>query len=510
MCSLASPSLTPSTVPTAPKPAPIRISCPLNSASERSNLAFLREGTVPTLAERKLIYEDLDNLEVELQRVDDEITRLQALREQIKTQLALSCAMIAPVRRLPPELLARIFLEHARGFVEREWSLVIATTVAGVSATWRRVACSAPEFWTHISLAPIVAFTYSHLELCLSRSGSSLLHIHGEGATGEALRKQIIRLLPEAHRWKSLSLGHGYLFKLSGILACALPCLERANLRIPSLLRQYTDPDVKHLALNFLADAPRLHDLTLWTDEFREGFVLTLPASCALTTLPLKSLACDLRCVMPLIQQCSGTLQHLSLHLSPRNRSAFQPDQRIEMPRLISLDTGKDGSELLYCFRMPRLAEITMPTYSLLSMLEFFADGGASPQNIRELRLTQFNSKHLCCSDPEAEQRLLHFLQLLEHLCTFTMDMGWGRLTYPEAFVPIEVIVGKIASEGLLPSLTEITIRGDMHPGPTFTERVREMMRARAVQSTIDGRDVAALERVVEDFGYAFEPEVDG
>ncbi|KAI4294467.1 hypothetical protein K525DRAFT_281220 [Schizophyllum commune Loenen D] len=489
---------------------PIPIARLLKSANERSNLAFLREGAVPTLADRKPIYEDLDNLEAELQRVDDDIARLQALREQIRTQLALSRAMVAPVRRLPSELLARIFLEHARGFVERDWSLVIATTVAGVSATWRRVACSAPEFWTHIPLASIVASTYSHLELCLSRSGSSLLHIHGEGATGEALRKQIIRLLPEAHRWKTLSLRHGYLFKLSGILACALPCLERANLRIPSLLRQYTDPDVKHLALNFLADAPRLHDLTLWTDEFREGFVLTLPASCALTTLSLKSLACDLRCVMPLIQQCSGTLQHLSLHLSPRNRSAFQPDQRIEMPRLISLDTGKDGSELLYCFRMPRLAEITMPTYSLLSMLEFFADGGASHQNIRELRLTQFNSKHLCCSDPEAEQRLLHFLQLLEHLCTFTMDMGWGRLTYPEAFVPIEVIVGKIASEGLLPSLTEITIRGDMHPGPTFTERVREMMRARAVQSTIDGRDVAALERVVEDFGYAFEPEVDG
>ncbi|KAI5830880.1 hypothetical protein K523DRAFT_238813, partial [Schizophyllum commune Tattone D] len=142
MCSLDSPSLTPSTVPTAPKPAPIRIACLLNSASERSNLALLREGTDPTLAERKSIYEDLDNIDVELKRVDDDITRLQALREQIRTQLALTRAMVAPVRRLPPELLALIFLEHAGEFPEYERTLITTTTAAGVSATWRWTACS--------------------------------------------------------------------------------------------------------------------------------------------------------------------------------------------------------------------------------------------------------------------------------------------------------------------------------------------------------------------------------
>ncbi|KAI4294472.1 hypothetical protein K525DRAFT_154069, partial [Schizophyllum commune Loenen D] len=124
---------------------PIRIACLLNSASERSNLAFLREGTVPTLADRKPIYEDLDNLEVALQHVDDDITRLQALREQIRTQLALTRAMVAPVRRLPPELLALIFLEHAGEFPEYERSLITTTTASGVSATWRWTACSVRE-----------------------------------------------------------------------------------------------------------------------------------------------------------------------------------------------------------------------------------------------------------------------------------------------------------------------------------------------------------------------------
>ncbi|KAL1700271.1 hypothetical protein EV121DRAFT_214530 [Schizophyllum commune] len=148
---------------------PTPIACLLSSTSERSNLAFLREGTVPTLAERKPIYEDLDNLEAELQRVDDDVARLQALREQIRTQLALSRAMVAPVRRLPPELLARIFLEHVDGYPDAERTSYATTTLAKVSATWRWVACSVPGLWTHITLTSIEGSVYPRLEVCLFR-----------------------------------------------------------------------------------------------------------------------------------------------------------------------------------------------------------------------------------------------------------------------------------------------------------------------------------------------------
>ncbi|KAL1719217.1 hypothetical protein EV715DRAFT_290429 [Schizophyllum commune] len=515
---LRTPSLTPSTVPTASKPAPIRIACLLNSASERSNLAFLREGAVPTLAERKSIYEDLDNLEVEIQRVDDEITRLQALREQIRAQLALSRAMVAPVRRLPPELLALIFLEHADEFPEDERTLITTITVASVSATWRWVACNVPELWTHISLAPTAASTYPHLELCLSRSGSSLLHVHGEQALGTALKAQITRLLPEAHRWKTLSLHHDYLYELPGILTCALPCLERAVVRIPVLRRHRSEPDVKHLVLDFLADAPRLRDLTLWAYEFREQFVLTLPPSCALTTLSLKSSTYDLRCVMPFIRQCSGTLRHLSLHLSNRcaSESAFQSERRIEMPQLTSLDIGRDACRLLSCLSMPRLVAITMRcgADSLDPMLELFAEGGASPRTIRDLFLTNLpNSTHLPFSDVRIVRSLLHFLQIAQDLRTFTMDLGPGGSISTNTVVSVRRVVYRIVSLGLLPNLTEITIRTGGHSAPSRLRRlVREMMHARAAPSTINGRDVVVLERVVTDFDYASEAEqeVDG
>ena len=65
----------------------------------------------------------------------------------------------------------------------------------------------------------------------------------------------------------------------------------------------------------------------------------------------------------------------------------------------------------------------------------------------------------------------------------------------------------------LLPNLTEITIRTGGHSAPSRLRRlVREMMHARAAPSTINGRDVVVLERVVTDFDYASEAEqeVDG
>ncbi|KAL1749886.1 hypothetical protein FB107DRAFT_224778 [Schizophyllum commune] len=489
---------------------PTPITCLLSSTSERSNPAFLREGTVPTPGDRTPIYEDLGNLEAEVQRVDEEIARLQTLREQIEAQLALSRAMVAPVRRLPPELLARIFLEHADEFPEAERTLITTTTAAGVSATWRWVACSVSGLWTHISLAPTAASTYPHLVLCLSRSGSSLLHIHGEQALDTALKAQITRLLPEAHRWKTLSLHQDYLYELPDILKCALPCLERAVVRIPILRRHRSEPDVKHFVLDFLADAPRLHNLTLWAYEFREQFVLTLPLACALTTLSLESSTCDLRCVMPFIRQCSGTLRHLSLHLPTRNVSAFRSERRIEMPQLTSIDIGRDACRMLSCLYMPRLATITMRCGpdSFVFILQLFEEGNACPRTIHNFHIVEFSCDHLRFSDPQVLQRLVHLLRTLDDMSTFTMDISWGVLLYFDAFVPAEVVVYRIVRLGLLPNLTEITIRTGGHSAPSRLRRlVREMMHARAAPSTINGRDVVVLERVVTDFDYASEAE---
>ncbi|KAI5830879.1 hypothetical protein K523DRAFT_319526 [Schizophyllum commune Tattone D] len=91
------------------------------------------------------------------------------------------------------------------------------------------------------------------------------------------------------------------------------------------------------------------------------------------------------------------------------------------------------------------------------------------------------------------------------------IDSGGSISTY--TVVSVGRVVGKIMSEGLLPNLTEITIRTGSHSAPSALQGlVRDMVRARAAPRTINGRDVVVLERVVTDFDYASEAEqeVDG
>ncbi|KAI4294469.1 hypothetical protein K525DRAFT_212586, partial [Schizophyllum commune Loenen D] len=127
---------------------PIPTTCLLERAARRANLEYLRNGVSPILLEDiKSIHDDDASLVAELQRVDEEVTRLQILRERIRSQLAVSRTMVAPIRRLPPELLAHIFLEFANTSPNSCRTRTVSNTVACVSANWRAVAQSVPDLW---------------------------------------------------------------------------------------------------------------------------------------------------------------------------------------------------------------------------------------------------------------------------------------------------------------------------------------------------------------------------
>ncbi|KAL1700274.1 hypothetical protein EV121DRAFT_185633, partial [Schizophyllum commune] len=125
---------------------PVRTACVLQLAATRANLEYLRNGVAPILFEDiKAIKDDYASLELELQHVDDEISRLQVLREQLRTQLAISRTTVVPIRRLPPELLAQIFIEVANTSVDAYCTRTISSTVACACKTWRAVAHSVPN-----------------------------------------------------------------------------------------------------------------------------------------------------------------------------------------------------------------------------------------------------------------------------------------------------------------------------------------------------------------------------
>lgn len=100
----------------------------------------------------------------------------------LEREYALGKNRIAPVSKLPDELLIIIFLEASKGrFFSRlqrddMWLPPIEIIISHVTQRWWRVALGSPMLWTHI----IAAAENSHEALfstCLERSGQLPFHL---------------------------------------------------------------------------------------------------------------------------------------------------------------------------------------------------------------------------------------------------------------------------------------------------------------------------------------------
>ncbi|KAJ6492753.1 hypothetical protein C8R47DRAFT_420815 [Mycena vitilis] len=76
--------------------------------------------------------------EANIARIESQIRDLLRLRDQERGIIASLKLAIAPVRKVPAEILAEIFLHYAGGVL----------TISQVCAHWRQVACTTPRLWT--------------------------------------------------------------------------------------------------------------------------------------------------------------------------------------------------------------------------------------------------------------------------------------------------------------------------------------------------------------------------
>ena len=105
---------------------------------------------------------------------------LKAQKKQIERRLACQREFVAPVKRLPSEMLSEIFMIQV-DCGDSPWTLL------RVCRLWRVVASSTPHLWRHIQIAEDRqfdsgtsfqnCFTNSHFEKALSRTGAAPLSI---------------------------------------------------------------------------------------------------------------------------------------------------------------------------------------------------------------------------------------------------------------------------------------------------------------------------------------------
>ncbi|KAJ7166378.1 hypothetical protein C8R43DRAFT_193380 [Mycena crocata] len=243
----------------------------------------------------------IETSEANIARIDSQIRDLMRLRDRERGIIARLRLVIAPIHKLPAELLVEIFLVATKSLVTtKSWSPFDQTerrvvhTLSQVCAYWRRLAHTTPQLWTGY-LATTLKKTPSENYLAsmkqwLERSSPLPipvhLHkpIHGKGIDVGPLMDVFISV---AHRWKSATFYIPSLSFFSHIPGNVLHTLE-------SLTLASADRKNDARLVTFL-NAPRLRLLKLTT---RNTALIPMPWS-QLTTLTVTD---------PSPAACLGTL----------------------------------------------------------------------------------------------------------------------------------------------------------------------------------------------------------
>ncbi|KAJ8095782.1 hypothetical protein PM082_022889 [Marasmius tenuissimus] len=287
---------------------------------------------VPSEEEVEEIRSIIRGPEDEVMKLSEEITRLQAQREELQRFAERHRHLISTARRIPGELLGEIFVKclpkktlPARSV--KDAPLLLTT----VCRSWRSVALRTPRLWNsiHIFLPhPPGEFLYGEetfsnlmkgrqegVRLWLERSGGlplvvSLSMFHGSprwysrplsNPNTRMLHKEFLSFVTQySSRWKSLSLTH--------ISNHAMPPLGDLNREDLPLLEEFREVGL----LNHHEDAAVCHSSNL-----SSPFIKTLGAVESLRHLVI-SVVSELELNLP-FQWAHLTVLRLSIHTPPHN-----------------------------------------------------------------------------------------------------------------------------------------------------------------------------------------------
>jgi hypothetical protein len=151
---------------------------------------LLGNNNVPSPSETKLIHAAMHGVHHDLRRLSSEINRVQTLLSNLMRNRDLLCryyycqrALLAPVRRLPPEILSQIFLAcltfyHEGNFVFSPRKDVLL--LGQICRYWRDVAISTPRLWSTLRVDLRVQNMDRELEMTskwLAHSGGAPLTV---------------------------------------------------------------------------------------------------------------------------------------------------------------------------------------------------------------------------------------------------------------------------------------------------------------------------------------------
>jgi hypothetical protein len=220
-------------------------------------------------SQAQMICDTISAAQADISRLDDEITRLHAVldglthkRDALQIYTHLHTALVAPIRRLPPEVLSEIFLCYEdENNVSPPRLNKAPLLLGGVCSRWRTIALSTPRLWNSFALTIRPKYLKSDAMLAktwLARAGTCPLTIRlgSRGDYQNPMRLLMKVFLLHCEQWYDIH------------ISIPLPVLESltpAKNRLPRLQRLSLDVGL-YEPLHIFECAPRLQWLKLASD----------------------------------------------------------------------------------------------------------------------------------------------------------------------------------------------------------------------------------------------------
>ncbi|KAL1711787.1 hypothetical protein EV715DRAFT_278353 [Schizophyllum commune] len=410
----------------------------LERAASVANIAMLRTYAKPTSVQIAGINECTALLVSKLRSLplNDNYTR-----DRILAQLGIHRSILAPVRRLPKELLIDMFFRVANKTPLR--TLNVAVTLSQVCAVWRAVAHGLPKLWTKLvvnSLSDIDQYCELLLPITTKERRPGL-----RCDDPEILGRLWNRIEPYASCWGSITLV-GRLSKLPDLQVLHMENLERL------VVDAYDAPGSSELAVLDFVVAPRLRHVALTLDALQSERQLHVPVTCALTSLEIDVMTpFPVTLTLPLLRACGEALQSLALKVrhpldGPEGSYPTSASETFDLKALTKLRLVDPACALLNHITAPaieRLILSNVPAYGTRSLHGFLTRSQAT-RTLIELRVYIPAER-----DPSAWIPCLHLMDSLT-------DLHFDDMLSNEEF--IKAITLRADRPSILPSLGWINI----------------------------------------------------
>jgi hypothetical protein len=417
---------------------------------------MLNSNTVFSAAQTPRFSKTITDIEAGLSRLDDEMSQLRMAMDHLATErqkLEMSLdeyrSLVAPIRRIPPEMLCEMFM-HCLVDGPNSFDVTKAPLhLTFVCSKWRRVAISSPRLWSYISLDKASMAT-ELLQTWLLRSGSSPLTLvfkeDGCGDATLAVSSYLNAIIPHSHRWRDVtfSMVGTYFMLLEDRVAEIkdhLPMLERLNLERLDFVDQ---------PMTIFENAPMLNTVTLM-DHSRyllPWHQLKHYHACTFSTTEC----------LHLLQQCTNlthwTLEYaymdddmLSTSMVPLVHSQLQ-----SMYLVFDGDDVNDVCKLLDSIRLPAL-----------QILDISTSGGSS--NSTQTHISSFLDRSSCnlqCLTLRIswhDDELVIFLQQLLSLVELTLHESTSLMVTEQVLRRMTYVPG---SHVLVPKLKRLAISAEL------------------------------------------------